>query len=94
VAFKFLNVLVLNIAEKLIARWTLNINQPFKNKVKMKSLIKNFLVSGHNEPDTEIKVYHDISLKVLKVVYLKFSQIYKNLFQITVQHQTPSQEEV
>jgi hypothetical protein len=26
--------------------------------------------------------------------YLKFSQIYKNLFQITVQHQTPSQEEV
>jgi hypothetical protein len=28
------------------------------------------------------------------VVYLKFSQIYKNLFQITVQHQTPSQEEV
>lgn len=51
-------------------------------------------ILGHNEPETEIKVYYDISLQVLKVVYLKFSQIYKNLFQITVQHQTPSQEEV
>ncbi|XP_071144761.1 cyclin N-terminal domain-containing protein 1-like isoform X1 [Mytilus edulis] len=51
-------------------------------------------ILGYNEPDTEIKVYYEISLKVLEIVYLKFSNIYNSLFQIIVQHQTPSQDEV
>lgn len=51
-------------------------------------------ILGYNEPDTEIKVYYEISLKVLEIVYLKFSDIYNSLFQIIVQHQTFSQDEV
>jgi len=34
----------------------------------------------------EVKVYHAIAMKVLNVVYIKFTALYKKLYEVTVQN--------
>ncbi|KAJ8319773.1 hypothetical protein KUTeg_001360 [Tegillarca granosa] len=49
-------------------------------------------VLGHNEPGTEVKVYHSVALKVLDIVYMRYKEIYKRLLQVTTQQHTPSSD--
>ena len=35
-------------------------------------------------------MYHDVSLRVLDLVYMQFNQVYHTLFQVTVHKEKPS----
>ncbi|XP_060068561.1 cyclin N-terminal domain-containing protein 1-like [Ylistrum balloti] len=40
-------------------------------------------ILGHNDHETEVKVYHAVAMQVLTVVYIKYSDVYKFLFEVT-----------
>ncbi|XP_033764102.1 cyclin N-terminal domain-containing protein 1-like isoform X3 [Pecten maximus] len=41
-------------------------------------------ILGHNEREAEVKVYHAVSMQVLTVVYISYSEVYKCLFEVTI----------
>lgn len=48
-------------------------------------------ILGHNNREAEVKVYHAVSMQVLTVVYISYSEVYKRLFEVTVRS-TPNKD--
>ncbi|XP_064610465.1 cyclin N-terminal domain-containing protein 1-like isoform X2 [Liolophura sinensis] len=47
-------------------------------------------IIGHNEPGTEVKVYHGVSVKLLDLVYMKHEEIFNRLYQTATHHSSIS----
>lgn len=43
------------------------------------TIFSTFLYAGHNDSRAQVKVLHDISTKVLDIVYLKYHEMYTKL---------------
>ncbi|OWF56034.1 cyclin N-terminal domain-containing protein 1-like isoform X2 [Mizuhopecten yessoensis] len=40
-------------------------------------------ILGYNDHEADVKVYHAVAMQVLTVVYIRYSEVYKRLFEVT-----------